>query len=213
MKLVLFTLSCYLVYLEALKCEIGQKNGDKIKQALSKCVKNNETLERIWEMSAAPTSFESSESSEEEKIQSVSKNSKSDKSSRNKRSSKKDVSTSTEKDDDSTSDKDNANATEDTRSTGTDTSQNCIIHCVLNQMELADLNGLPDHSKLVERLLKDVNGRELRNFLQDTVDECYQEVNDEDNLDICSYSNKLVKCLADKGRSNCSDWPAGSLPF
>lgn len=62
--------------------------------------------------------------------------SKSDKSSRNKRSSKKDVSTSTEKDDDSTSDKDNANATEDTRSTGTDTSQNCIIHCVLNQMEL-----------------------------------------------------------------------------
>lgn len=34
-----------------------------------------------------------------------------------------------------------------------------------------------------------------------------------ETLDSCTYSSLLVTCLADKGRTNCGDWPVGNLPF
>lgn len=31
--------------------------------------------------------------------------------------------------------------------------------------------------------------------------------------DPCVFSSQLITCLADKGKSNCGDWPVGELPF
>lgn len=39
-----------------------------------------------------------------------------------------------------------------------------------------DDNGLPDHSKIVEGLLKNVTGRELSIFLQEAAGECFQQM-------------------------------------
>lgn len=62
-------------------------------------------------------------------------------------------------------------------------------------------------------MLKNSNNRELNDFLQDTTDECFQEIDKEAKFDACSYSIKLVNCLAEKGKENCDDWPIGDLPL
>lgn len=34
-----------------------------------------------------------------------------------------------------------------------------------------------------------------------------------ETLDSCTFASLLVTCLAEKGRTNCGDWPVGNLPF
>ncbi|CAG9857180.1 unnamed protein product [Phyllotreta striolata] len=193
MRVVLFMFFCCIVHLgvlTALKCDIAHNNGDQIKQALSACMKNSESAEKLWEMTIGPGKAASAE------VETVQTDSKA----RHKRDDNSTKSSSTEE-------------TTTANPTSTNSSEECVVHCVLAQMELVDVNNLPDHSKITEGLLRGVNQRELYNFLQDSIDECYQAVNEANNLDLCGYSNKLVKCLADKGKSNCADWPAGALPF
>lgn len=93
------------------------------------------------------------------------------------------------------------------------TTENCIIQCIFNNLKMTDLTGYPVHTRILDGLLKNSTNRELRDFLQDTTDDCFQQMDKEDTMDPCSYSNKLVTCLAEKGRSNCADWPVGDLPF
>ncbi|CAH1116926.1 unnamed protein product [Phaedon cochleariae] len=102
---------------------------------------------------------------------------------------------------------------EETANSSQSASEKCIVHCVLEQLSMTDDNGFPDHSKIINELMKDNPKREVKNFLQDTTDECFQEVDEANESDSCEYSNKLIICLAEKGKSNCADWPAGTLPF
>ncbi|XP_056643773.1 odorant-binding protein 59a isoform X2 [Diorhabda sublineata] len=172
-------------------------NGDKIRDALSECVKNNNT-DDFWEMLS-----ENEENSLEETQNNMEKTDSrpTNSTERSKRSS------------DDTSKNETTQEDSDSMSKVGDISENCIIHCVLSNMDLVDANGMPDHDKLVEGIVKSAKNQELQSFLQDSVNECYQEIEKSSNLDDCSYSTKLVKCLADKGKENCADWPAGGLPF
>ncbi|XP_074037896.1 odorant-binding protein 59a [Leptinotarsa decemlineata] len=244
---VLLFISYFVSYSMALECGIAKKNQNEIKQALKICVKNNETLERIWEMTSEsssrnePSKGEDSESeSEEEELKSTTstpKSGKNGKLARIKRAksvlknqqpiSKKtgrdtdekektddsDLSKHDSKDGHDSHENEGNELSEGTTETSSDSSENCIIHCVLEQLNMIDDNGLPERTKLSEELLKSATGRELRNFLQETTDECFQEMNEETDMDSCSYSTKLVTCLAERGRANCADWPAGGLPF
>ncbi|XP_056643772.1 odorant-binding protein 59a isoform X1 [Diorhabda sublineata] len=181
----------------ALKCDLHNMNGDKIRDALSECVKNNNT-DDFWEMLS-----ENEENSLEETQNNMEKTDSrpTNSTERSKRSS------------DDTSKNETTQEDSDSMSKVGDISENCIIHCVLSNMDLVDANGMPDHDKLVEGIVKSAKNQELQSFLQDSVNECYQEIEKSSNLDDCSYSTKLVKCLADKGKENCADWPAGGLPF
>ncbi|KAJ8923086.1 hypothetical protein NQ315_001638 [Exocentrus adspersus] len=187
---------------QALECGIGKISGEDVKKTLSLCVKNNETLEKIWEMAAssatpAPDSSDSS-STETEKP----------KSARMSRVSKR----ASNAENQTAQDQTTVPLTETTTSMS-DMGDACIVQCVFKQLGLTEANGDPDHNKIVEGLLKHATGRELRIFLQESAGECFQQVHEESNLDSCAHSTKLVTCLANKGRMNCEDWPAGNLPF
>ncbi|GJQ86374.1 putative odorant binding protein [Trypoxylus dichotomus] len=90
---------------------------------------------------------------------------------------------------------------------------NCMIQCVLKQLGLVDPAGYPDHGKISESLLKGAENRELKDFLQDASDECFQMMEHDEHVDACYFSTQLIKCLADKGKDNCSDWPMTDSPF
>lgn len=45
---------------------------------------------------------------------------------------------------------------------------------MLNNFAQTDSNGYPEHHQILEGLLKTAEGRELRDFLQDATDECFQ---------------------------------------
>ncbi|KAG5900185.1 hypothetical protein JTB14_035330 [Gonioctena quinquepunctata] len=255
-SVLLVIISCYVSYSKALECGIAKTDREEIREALSMCVKNNETLEEIWEMTSSPlsstpmassTSMEKDSDSEEDTDTTTTSRStttknprvRSGKLARMKRAKSltrtQQTKSTTGKENgepkdsekkienDSERSKGGANETQDEEN-GSDelldetpiisqeSPEECIVHCVLEELSLTGDNGFPDSTKFSEELLKGATGRELRNFLQETNDECFLEFN-EDELDSCSYSNKLITCLAERGKSNCADWPAGALPF
>nr|AQY18976.1 odorant-binding protein [Galeruca daurica] len=185
----------------ALKCDIQKTNGDKIRNALSKCVKNNNT-DSFWAM-LSENEENSSEETQNNMEDTVNNSRSANSSERPKRASNDMLKNKTMQEDD----------TDNSTSKVADISENCIIQCVLSNMDLVDSKGMPDQEKLVNEIVKTATTRELQTFLQESIDQCYQEMDKDNNLDDCSSSMKLVKCLADKGRENCADWPAGGLPF
>nr|UYS88353.1 odorant binding protein 1 [Aromia bungii] len=214
---ILLVVSCVIVTSKALECGIGKVNGEKVKETLSFCVKNNDTLEKIWEMATA-----SSTSSMESRSDSSEETNPLNKSARKTRATGRVQGTMIQVNERRSSEDDanmaNTTETSDERSDTTtsstmDTAENCIVRCVFEHMGMTNDNGLPDHAKVVEGLLKTATNRELRVFLQESADECFQQMDQENNADTCAYSSKIVTCLANKGRVNCADWPAGNLPF
>ncbi|EFA09155.2 uncharacterized protein Obp59a [Tribolium castaneum] len=181
----------------ALDCGIHINKNDALKATINKCLISNKTLEDLWDM--APMSSESDSSSEEvppvdgKMLQNF----------RIKRASVRLTNTETNE----TTPEPKAVSSE------AQATENCIIQCIFDNLQMTDSTGYPVHTKILDGLLKNTTNRELRDFLQDTTDECFQVMDKEDTMDPCSYSNKLVTCLAEKGRSNCADWPVGELPF
>ncbi|KAJ8929832.1 hypothetical protein NQ314_017435, partial [Rhamnusium bicolor] len=209
----------------ALECGIGRVDSDFLKETLSTCVKNNETLEKIWEMASAipsPDSMQDSDSSSSESEKPLTQNSRRTRGSRIKRATtnvqSKTIQVNERRQNEaklnqSTGDSEENGRTEDTTTSGPESSETCIVQCVFDYLDMTDDNGFPQQSKFLERLLKSATGRELRIFMQESADECFQKMDKENNSDPCSYSTQLVTCFANKGRLNCEDWPAGNLPF
>lgn len=72
----------------------------------------------------------------------------------------------------------------------------CILQCLFEKLEMVshnyyyfciklihflgylqtDSNGLPDHKKFAAALLKTASGREMRDFLQESTDQCFQQI-------------------------------------
>ncbi|KAF2902179.1 hypothetical protein ILUMI_04011 [Ignelater luminosus] len=200
---------CYFVYAQALECGIvEQMEEDNIKNVLHKCMgkKVNEAEEKSEKMNK--TSTESSEETEQgthgarrgmtSKIKRSLFNMNYHK---NKKILKRDTVERVQDEDDS---KQNSNET---------TTQKCVLQCIFTDLGMVDDNGYPEHNRVAQGLLKNAKGRELRDFIQDSTDECFQLMEQGEKLDTCEYATHLVKCLAEKGRSNCADWQIMSVPF
>nr|CAH7722928.1 unnamed protein product [Callosobruchus chinensis] len=176
---------------------------------MAKCVKNNETLDKMWNGSKL--------SSEEDSAMVTTTVSPKTKAGRHRRAQPVTVKpdgNAALKVNGKTDDK-MVNSTEASTDapSSTESPETCMVQCILESVGVADENGVPDRAKFVESILKTASNRELRDFLQDTADECFKEMNKEKDLDSCAASTKLMTCLAEKGRANCEDWPAGGLPF
>ncbi|XP_018324649.1 general odorant-binding protein 71 [Agrilus planipennis] len=88
----------------------------------------------------------------------------------------------------------------------------CIIRCLLEQMNVINKTGFPDRQKLAKELLKNVIGRDAEEFFQDSINDCYRQM-DGRYLDKCEFSTELILCLINKGKANCNDWPVGIFPY
>ncbi|XP_022916562.1 odorant-binding protein 59a [Onthophagus taurus] len=82
----------------------------------------------------------------------------------------------------------------------------CTYHCIFKKLNIIDQDGFPDHEKVSQNLKVEAKNDELKDFLQDSIDECFQ-VTQAEELDVCDFSYNFFKCLAEKARDNCSDWP------
>ncbi|GBP46502.1 General odorant-binding protein 71 [Eumeta japonica] len=70
-----------------------------------------------------------------------------------------------------------------------------------------DENGMPDRYMVNHVLLKDVRSEDLKDFLQESIEECFKYyITVDRNPDKCEFSKNLMMCLSEKGRSNCDDW-------
>jgi hypothetical protein len=167
-------------------------SNEALKATINKCISSNKTLEDLWDMTPMSSESDSSSSSEEEPRV----DGKMMQSFRTKRSSAK---------------LDAANETDSDNPEPV--TENCMIQCIFENLQMTDNTGYPIRTKILEGLLKNATKRELRDFLQDSTDECFQEMDKEATMDPCTYSVKLVTCLAERGKTNCADWPIGDLPL
>nr|UTN00827.1 odorant binding protein [Semanotus bifasciatus] len=179
---LLLVLLGIVVHSQALECGIAKVNTDKFKETLSVCVKNNETLEKIWEMATATISSESKEdsasSSSQENTQS--KNARKTRETGRVQGTRIEIKERRGQEDtmitSNATESSSERSTDSTTSTSMETSETCIVHCIFEHLGLTDDNGLPDHAKVIQELIESVTGRELRVFLQESVDECFQQM-------------------------------------
>ncbi|CAG4971241.1 unnamed protein product [Colias eurytheme] len=82
----------------------------------------------------------------------------------------------------------------------------CAMHCFLENLQMTGDNGMPDRYYVTNVLTKDVKNEDLRDFLQESIEECFQILDNENTEDKCEFSKNLLFCLSEKGRSNCNDW-------
>ncbi|XP_050685068.1 general odorant-binding protein 71 [Leptidea sinapis] len=95
------------------------------------------------------------------------------------------------------------------RRNSTDNNQNgrsCAMHCFLENLKMTGENGMPDKYMMTNTMTKDVRNEDLREFLQESIEECFQILDNENSDDRCEFSKNLLICLSEKGRANCDDW-------
>nr|QID58968.1 odorant-binding protein [Galleria mellonella] len=91
-------------------------------------------------------------------------------------------------------------------SSKTEENQACALHCFLEQLEMTGEDGMPDKYLVTQILTKDVKNEDLTDFLQESIEECFQILQNENLEEKCDFSKNLLMCLTEKGRANCDDW-------
>ncbi|XP_026739215.1 probable ATP-dependent RNA helicase ddx42 [Trichoplusia ni] len=82
----------------------------------------------------------------------------------------------------------------------------CALHCFLENLEMTGEDGMPDRYLVTHAITKNVKNEDLKDFLQESIEECFQILDNENTEDKCEFSKNLLLCLSEKGRSNCDDW-------
>nr|WHU27561.1 odorant binding protein 45 [Heliconius charithonia] len=82
----------------------------------------------------------------------------------------------------------------------------CALHCFLENLHMTGDTGMPDRYLVTHSLIKDEKNEDLRDFLQESIEECFQILDNENTEDKCEFSKNLLTCLSEKGRANCDDW-------
>ncbi|XP_059052067.1 uncharacterized protein DDB_G0284459 [Achroia grisella] len=101
---------------------------------------------------------------------------------------------------------DSRHRNEDRNSSRNEESKACALHCFLEQLEMTGDDGMPDKYLVTQVLTKDIKNEDLRDFLQESIDECFQILENENSEEKCDFSKNLLMCLSEKGRANCDDW-------
>ncbi|XP_044759305.1 odorant-binding protein 59a [Coccinella septempunctata] len=206
---ILFIFSCF-IHAEALECGIKALVDNSMKRAITNCLSKNMTLNDIYDFSAnSPKENEAPLKNKED--EGIKRNATSS----NETKIRKTRSTRTTKFDRQVSEITTTNQPEtETDQTTVETfsqQENCILQCILSRMNLTNQKGLPDQEKITNLLTKHSRGRELMDFLKDTTENCFRKLKEDSSKDSCDYSVELIRCMANEGKFNCGDWPAGDI--
>ncbi|XP_066151657.1 general odorant-binding protein 71 [Euwallacea fornicatus] len=219
---------------QALQCGVSRLNNEQFRKVLAECVKDNQTFGDILNLASDMSGDESEDggsdssasSDEEPPATRVTPRTVSQSSIRNNlkatfmrsNRARRSGDSNNQKSRNSFSNVANTEATTPMENQGKAndvgaSGEICTWQCIFEKLELSDSNGLPDHYKFASSIVNSASRRETRDFLQETVDECFQMVAKTDSANPCEFSSKLTGCLAEKGRTNCEDWPTGNIPF
>ncbi|KAL7296954.1 hypothetical protein TKK_0009394 [Trichogramma kaykai] len=86
------------------------------------------------------------------------------------------------------------------------TDQSCVVQCFFNELNLVDQRGFPERSLVINMMTQNVQDPELRDFIEESIVECYHYIVNNGRQDKCRFSQNLLTCLAEKGREMCEDW-------
>ncbi|XP_043470142.1 odorant-binding protein 59a isoform X2 [Leptopilina heterotoma] len=82
----------------------------------------------------------------------------------------------------------------------------CVIQCFFNELNLVDQRGFPEINSVSEIMTENIMDPELRDFVEESIFECFQYLQNNRNQDKCKFSQNLLSCLSDKGSERCDDW-------
>ncbi|XP_025196494.1 uncharacterized protein LOC112595475 isoform X2 [Melanaphis sacchari] len=82
----------------------------------------------------------------------------------------------------------------------------CTIHCVFNQLEMLNSNSHPDKRSIVNIMTNQIKDVELKEFIQDSIDECFDALELESHNNKCEFSKNFAMCMENKAQRNCDDW-------
>ncbi|XP_066587311.1 general odorant-binding protein 71 [Prorops nasuta] len=82
----------------------------------------------------------------------------------------------------------------------------CILQCFFNELNVVDRRGFPEKKAVTELMIENIQDPELRDFIEQSISECFQYLGSNTRMDKCDFSQQLASCLADKGRDRCDDW-------
>ncbi|XP_026499791.2 uncharacterized protein DDB_G0290685 isoform X1 [Vanessa tameamea] len=82
----------------------------------------------------------------------------------------------------------------------------CVLHCFLENLHMTDDSGMPDRYLVTHAFIKDEKNEDLQDFIQESIEECFQILDNENAEDKCEFSKNLLTCLSEKGRANCDNW-------
>ncbi|KAJ8673939.1 hypothetical protein QAD02_005201 [Eretmocerus hayati] len=87
-----------------------------------------------------------------------------------------------------------------------DTMARCIIQCFFNELNLVDQRGYPERSAVTGIMIRNIQDPELRDFVEESIYECYHYLNNGGRQEKCEFSQNLLTCLSEKGSERCEDW-------
>lgn len=111
--------------------------------------------------------------------------------------------------------------------------KSCMVQCFFQEMKMVkfktnlkrenyandDLQlqtnneGFPDKHKVIHIVTKDVRDREMKEFLMDSIQECFHIVEMERRREKCIFSKNIVSCLAERAKANCDDYSNETMIF
>ncbi|CAH1402413.1 unnamed protein product [Nezara viridula] len=86
----------------------------------------------------------------------------------------------------------------------------CIIHCIFKQKKMLNQNNKVDKTNTMHVLTQKIRNSELKEFVEDSINECFDKIDNEKSEGKCENSKKFALCLEEKGKNNCEDWDTNS---
>lgn len=75
-----------------------------------------------------------------------------------------------------------------------------------------DQRGFPEMHSVTEIMTENIMDPELQDFVEESILECFQYLQNNRNEDKCKFSQNLLTCLSDKGREVCRQKKIPILP-
>ncbi|KAJ6645551.1 General odorant-binding protein 71, partial [Pseudolycoriella hygida] len=94
-----------------------------------------------------------------------------------------------------------------------DGGKSCMMQCFFQEMKMTNSEGFPDKHKVKRIVTQDIRDREMKNFLIDSVQECFHIVEMERRREKCIFSKNIVSCLAERAKANCDDYYNETMIF
>ncbi|KAG7189068.1 hypothetical protein KM043_008649 [Ampulex compressa] len=82
----------------------------------------------------------------------------------------------------------------------------CVVQCLFNELNIVDRKGFPEMDSVIQLMEQNIQNPELRDFIEESVTECFHYLNSNFRREKCEFSQRLLICMADKGKERCEDW-------
>ncbi|XP_050432417.1 uncharacterized protein LOC126840601 isoform X2 [Adelges cooleyi] len=77
---------------------------------------------------------------------------------------------------------------------------------ILDKMDALNSNARPDKSSIVSIMTSQIKDVELKEFVQDSIDECFDTLELDSHSNKCEFSKNFAMCMENKAQRNCEDW-------